>query len=965
MYKELTDFHAKYYAHELTRRCPSDDVGKLAPALANAQVDMNPHQIDAALFAFHSPLSKGAILADEVGLGKTIEAGILLSQKWAELQRWLLVIVPANLRKQWSQELAEKFFLPTVIMESRTFKEEIKKGASNPFAQPAIVICSYQFARTKASDIRRVQWNLVVIDEAHRLRNVYRPSNKIARSIKNAVSHAPKVLLTATPLQNSLLELYGLVSIIDEYTFGDLCSYRAQFSRFTDRQFEALKERLRTVCHRTLRRQVLEYVKYTNRIPMTQEFYPTDDEQRLYDLVSDYLQRPTLYALPKGRRKLMTLILRKLLGSSTYAISGTLQGLADRLENAANNAEPVNNLPSAIGFDFEALDEIEDEWLIEDENSETANDDAALEHQYIGEQVAEMKEEVEILRKFSRLAKSIVKNSKGEVLLVALKRGFEEARRRGSAERAIVFTESRRTQEYLREILEASEFAGKVVLFNGTNNDESSKHIYQSWLERHEGSDRISGSPTADMRAALVDYFRDEAVIMVATEAASEGINLQFCSLLVNYDLPWNPQRIEQRIGRCHRYGQKCDVVVVNFINRKNAADRRVYQLLDEKMRLFSGVFGTSDEVLGTIDSGAHFEQRIVDIYQKCRTTEQIDFEFDALQKEMEAEIDARMRQTRQNLLEHFDSEVQEKLRIRRKESSDYLSKYEEWLWLLTRHYLEGHARFEATGYAFVLENNPFPEEAIHLGPYRAHETNVDNANVYRVGHPLAQKIIAHCRDKPLKTRSLAFRYVEDEKKITVLEELVSKAGWLRCELFTASAFETEDHIVFSGTTDEGKVMTADQCRRLFTLAAEEEATQPELPRELHEIINTSSELEHQAISAHANMRSQVFFQAELDKLDRWSEDRRGTLQGTLRKVESDIKVIKRESRMADSLQSKLKLERERRNLESKREDAWKEYELAAREIEKSKDRLIDEVEKQLTQRLERKELFTIRWRIV
>ena len=233
------------------------------------------------------------------------------------------------------------------------------------------------------------------------------------------------------------------------------------------------------------------------------------------------------------------------------------------------------------------------------------------------------------------------------------------------------------------------------------------------------------------------------------------------------------------------------------------------------------------------------------------------------------------------------------------------------------------------------------------------------------MGHPLAQKIIAHCRDKPLKTRSLAFRYVEDEKKITVLEELVSKAGWLRCELFTASAFETEDHIVFSGTTDEGKVMTADQCRRLFTLAAEEEATQPELPRELHEIINTSSELEHQAISAHANMRSQVFFQAELDKLDRWSEDRRGTLQGTLRKVESDIKVIKRESRMADSLQSKLKLERERRNLESKREDAWKEYELAAREIEKSKDRLIDEVEKQLTQRLERKELFTIRWRIV
>src|SRR2546423_5879962 len=137
---DITAFHAKYFAHDLTRRCASDSVEKLASVLSDAQVDLNPHQIEAALFAFRSPLSKGAILADEVGLGKTIEAGILLAQKWAERKHRLLVICPSNLRKQWSQELADKFFLPYAILENRTFNEEIRRGNLNPFQKDAVVI---------------------------------------------------------------------------------------------------------------------------------------------------------------------------------------------------------------------------------------------------------------------------------------------------------------------------------------------------------------------------------------------------------------------------------------------------------------------------------------------------------------------------------------------------------------------------------------------------------------------------------------------------------------------------------------------------------------------------------------------------------------------------------------------------------------------------------------------------------
>src|SRR5215471_14874655 len=218
---------------------------KLAGAVASAQVDLNPHQVDAALFAFNSSLSKGALLADEVGLEKTIEAGLVLSQRWAERKRRILVILPSNLRKQWYQELTEKFFLPCRILETKSYNTQIKLGNFRPFESDDIIICSYQFARNKASDVANIQWDLVVIDEAHRLRNVYKPSNIIANTLKLVLSGKNKLLLTATPLQNSLLELFGLVSFIDEYVFGDLKSFREQFANLSQAQvFATLKARL-------------------------------------------------------------------------------------------------------------------------------------------------------------------------------------------------------------------------------------------------------------------------------------------------------------------------------------------------------------------------------------------------------------------------------------------------------------------------------------------------------------------------------------------------------------------------------------------------------------------------------------------------------------------------------------------------------------------------------------------------
>lgn len=972
----LTPFQAKYFAYELTRQRPSGDLGKLTASLQDAQVDLNPHQVDAALFAFKSPLSRGAILADEVGLGKTIEAGIILSQKWAERKRKLLVICPANLRKQWSQELSDKFFLPSVILEKKSFDNTINTGNLNPFDRSdEIVICSYQFIKSKAPYVSQTKWDLVIIDEAHRLRNVYKANNKIANAIKLAIYNAPKVLLTATPLQNSLLELYGLVSIVDEYAFGDLKSYKSQYGRLAEEgTFDELKSRLMPICKRTLRRQVLEYINYTNRIPLVEEFYPFDEELELYDLVTAYLQKPVLYALPASQRQLITLILRKLLSSSTYAISGTMLTMKARLENLLEKQKKFNSveqLEEEIVKNYDDYDDLRDEWADENDEEDTPfNEDEPLTEL----QIEEVKAEISDLNKFYELAKRIEKNSKGERLVVALQKGFEKLNELGANQKAIIFTESTRTQQYLKATLEAVGYApDKLVLFNGTNSDAQSKVIYESWLKRYANTDRITGSPSADKRQAIVDYFKEEATIMIATEAAAEGINLQFCSLVVNYDLPWNPQRIEQRIGRCHRYGQKFDVVVVNFLNKSNAADQRVYQLLDEKFKLFDGVFGASDEVLGAIGSGVDFEKRIARIYQECRREEDIKRAFDELQLELEPQIEENIEHTKKKLLENFDEEVHQRLKINLAEGKEYLDRYEQMLWSITKHTLSNVASFNSDDTSFSLNTNPFHDKSIHNGPYYLlqsaglkKKTEVelpDEVNIYRVGHPLAQSVIQQCKSISDALGSVEINLSNSSKRVSALEPYQGKSGWLQVSLFSINSFELEEYLLISCITDDGEILTSDVASKLFTLPQTENKERV-LEYQTRDALQRQMIAEQQLCLTEAQLRNSEYYNEEIDKLEKWADDMKLSLEKEIKDLEGEIKLKKAESRKIVDLNYKLKLQREIKDLEKKRNDKRRHLFEAQDQIDERKENLLNEIESRLQQKTQMKNLFILHWNL-
>lgn len=979
----ITPYHAKYFAYELTKRCASDSLEKLSSTLSNAQVDLNPHQIEAALFAFRSPLSKGAILADEVGLGKTIEAGLVLSQKWAERKRKILLIVPSSLRKQWNSELQEKFFLPSSILETKSFNQCIKDGNLNPFVQEdMIVICSYHFARAKSPYIKLIKWDLAVIDEAHHLRNVYKPSNKIANEIKNALSEAPKILLTATPLQNSLLELYGLVSVIDDHLFGDLKSFKAKYARVPREQdiydselglvepkremFLELRSRLKPVCTRTLRRQVLEYIKYTQRRAITQDYIPTESEIKLYDGMSEYLRRPKLFALPSSQRQLITLILRKLLASSSFAIASTLNGLVFKLSKLIEEAEKKISLKETgieeIKEDYENYEEQADEWSDNEEDNE--DDEGKKEIVYTQEDIDLMKKEMADLGIFRDQARKIWKNSKGDALLVALKKGFEMTAELGAQKKALIFTESRITQDYLIELLSGNGYDGKIMLFNGSNNDQKSKDIYRSWLEKNKDTDKATGSKTADSRAALVEYFKDDAEIMIATEAGAEGVNLQFCSLIINYDLPWNPQRIEQRIGRCHRYGQKHDVVVVNFVNRKNAADQRVYELLDQKFNLFKGVFGVSDEVLGSIESGVDFEKRIASIYQSCRTEDDINRAFDELQQELDENIQTSLRDTRQKLLENFDPEVHEKLRANIKESQAFLNCYERWLWDISRFYLGDNADFSEHDYSFMLKKNPFPVEDIHSGPYRIGK-NVEDAHIYRPGHPLAQRILNEVKYKPLEEAEVVFDHSNNPALISVLKPLVGKSGVMKVSNFTMEAFETEDHVLVAAIDQKGEPIDPEIARKLFSLAAEIKPGKVDISDEERKKLDELEQKSINLITTHSAERNNEFFDSEVEKLDKWADDMKTALELDLKKLDIDIKTAKTNAKKILNLEEKLKTQRVIKDMEKKRNEMRKKLYEAQDVVDNRKEVLIEKIETQLHHKSCLMPLYVIFWSVI
>lgn len=957
-------FHQILLAHELTLRRASNDMRKLESPLSSAMVDLNPHQIDAALFAFKGPLSKGAILCDEVGLGKTIEAGLIICQLWAEGKRKIIVVVPASIRKQWQNELLEKFNVPCIIVDGVEYKAAQKQGTINPFDRGEVVIVSIPFASMKASEIAAVgRWDLVVIDESHRLRNVYKKTgSKQAKRLKDIFAGMPKLLLTATPLQNSLLELYGLISFIDERIVGSEYSFRSRFIADSlghePNNIELLKERISSIATRTIRRQVHEYIPYTNRISMTEDFTQTDEEIELYNLVSEYLQRQEVAAIPYKQRHLMILIYRKILASSSFAIAQTLQSLVDNIQRQIEGLKPESI--EELVKDVDGYEEEKEEINKDEDNTEEENGKEEIARKKFT--IEQLKTEQDELISMKKFAESINKNAKGDALLIALDKTIKHANEMGWNEKAVIFTESRRTQEYLLRLLSNKGYQDRITVFNGTNNGSIATRAYNIWKKertRYEGEGILSRD--AVIREALIHEFKHHTKILIATEAGAEGINLQFCNIVINYDLPWNPQRVEQRIGRCHRYGQKNDVVVLNFLNRSNAADRRVFELLDMKFRLFSGVFGASDEILGAVSSGVDFEKRILEIYQSCRTEEEINTAFDRLQNELSEQINQHMIETRAKLLEHFDDEVRARFKVIHKRVHEDLSAIDMTLVKIISNALnikecemkEGICRLKIDSLPDHITKSTkdrLMPGSYYIGKYNE---NIEGERLH-IGHPLVKAIISHIKDNPKDSiYKIKLDYTR-KHKISQLVPYLGKVGFWAVYKITYEGLDTEDHlihIVLLKTDDGWTALEQELANKFINITAVEmdaiDSEMGSMPLPNDSILEAEFLKIQNNLFKKISVRNEEYYDAELDRLEVYTEEMLMKFYDDLKKKEEEIAEAKKKKQRAMTFEDRQKSRKDIHKLE-------KEYSHLADKIAQEKKLLFEEKDKEM-KKLEKK----------
>ncbi len=559
-----------YLAHRIRL---SHSYDKLS-SLSNSRTRLLPHQIEAT-HRVCSALRPRFLLADEVGLGKTIEAGLVMKELMLRKgYKRILVTTPATLTIQWQNEMRTRFNEEFVVMNRSNFHSVLAQAATSDSIR---IITSIDFIKNEKYNekILKLPWDMAVFDEAHRLR---RDDNKITQGYLFAEQLASRVdallLLSATPFRGKLEELYYLINLLDPHLLGPKHAFYNEFI-IPARNGESV-EQLRTKLSRILiRRRKVEVGGFTRRIARTIRFDLSPEERAFYDATTEYVKREYNIAMAEKNRAVgfVMIVFQKLLDSSTRALLRALEKRKAMLEMRMHRTSAMAERLVQEEDDFmDSLDSIEDEeYLIE--LAEELGDDRSI----LQKNLSDLRKEILTLSRLIQLGRRIRTDRK----VIKLKEAVDRLRKKGH-KKFIIFTQFRTTQEYLAEALEDY----RVVQFHGSLNVRQKEEAIES--------------------------FKNQDEILICTEAGGEGRNLQFADILINYDLPWSPLKIEQRIGRIHRFGQKNDCLILNFCTRDTVAER-VIEVLEQKIRLFEESIGPSDMLLGTVEDDLRFSRSLMD----------------------------------------------------------------------------------------------------------------------------------------------------------------------------------------------------------------------------------------------------------------------------------------------------------------------------------------------------------------
>lgn len=461
-----------------------------------------------------------------------------------------------------------------------------------------------------------------------------------------------------------------------------------------------------------------------------------------------------------------------------------------------------------------------------------------------------------------------------------------------------------------------------------------------------------------DERKKVVEDFKANKKIFLTTEAGSEGLNLQFSNLILNYDLPWNPQRIEQRIGRCHRYGQKLDVVVVNFVNTKNSADVRVLELLQEKFNLFKGAFGASDEVLGAIESGQDFEQEILKIYLACRSEADIKVAFDELRAKVGPEIDRRLESTRKTVLETFDEDVQSKLKMMLDRTNSALTDLGQKLKGVLQSIAGDAIEWSSDGLKFELKKPlfDFPTGSYLLG------TRGKDATPLRTHSGLGEAVLKSAISQPTPAARLNFDLKSRPTPVAQVQNLSGKSGLIYVGRMQSQSFSIEEQTLIIGVDSDGNLIDQETLEKLFRFSASIEPAN--IDEQGRKALKGEIEKFSGATVGNIRKKNQEIFEAEISRLDNWADDIKLSLELELKSIDRDIRQAKADGQKAQILDEKVALQKKVKSLESRRNEKRRQIFEAQDQIEREKDQLLAKIEANLEPKIQIEEIFTIKWAV-
>ncbi len=879
----------RYLAEQLVRLRRADEEERYASSQRQGRIDPNPHQIDAVIFALKRIPEGGCILADEVGLGKTIEAGLVIAQLRAEgAAPRVLLIVPKPLLGQWQDELYRLFGIQAI------------EGRMEPggFSGEGVFLVGRELAGGErgAAILRETgPFDLCVIDEAHEIfANIYRrfdrygteraDSNeaRTADRVRSFLRQSPVLLLTATPIQNNLTELWGLVQYVEPTgtLLGSLPTFRDVFCEGDDRrlapgQDDELRRRIETVVQRTLRRQAQEFMErpFVGRRAQIFEYSMTPEEKSLYDGVTAYLLEPRLFAFQGNQRLLLLIGFHRLMGSSIAALAASLRKVAQRLDAILKGIPPDDSGLSDLDED--------DEPPAEPSEQSRESPDWVL-----------IQSELQRVNDFIQRAAALPRDSKAEKLLEVMR---VIAERPPDRRRVVIFTESLATQTYLRDLLiEGGGIpAGDITLFRGTNDSPRATEALERWqaeigenLQKYQRPSR-----TVAVRMALVHEFKTRSQVFISTDAGAKGLNLQFCDTIINYDLPWNPQRIEQRIGRCHRYGQQHDVTVINFLAADNEAQRLTFEILSRKLDLFGKVLDASDVVLhepssdapetlaGTL--GGDFQARLRRIYERARNLDEITSELRRLREEMDEQrktYEQTWARTAGLIETRFDSRVKQAFRRLQADLPKGLARIDGELDRLMIGFLgaigvsyrraasEGHIRYE-------LNSSPDLPEGWRDGGsvVIGRAKDVDDWDPLHLGHPLVQAAVEEAR----KATGNSLRVAWKVGKAAPAELKLSKGkrGRLALRRVRYDGFERVDRLIASAVMEGSEAPLDQDCARWLLEQTphdrEDKAPLLNMDAELEDAIDAMVFHDQAEVTAYEQQR----FERNLEQIDRYVED--------------------------------------------------------------------------------------------